>query len=381
MMANITSNQICSRCVLDSSVSGVRFNESGICSYCKMHDKLENQFALNSKNKKKFEQLIAKMKRRGKNKKYDCIVAVSGGMDSTYSLYLAKKFGLRPLAVHFDNGWSSDVAQENIQKMLDILGVEMRTVSYDWEELKPLYLAGLKASTPDICLCCMIGIFSALYKTAYEEGIKYIVLGTSFRTEGIAPLKWRCIDGRYFDDVVKKFSARKVKGFNKLRILNVLFYSFIKKIKTIQFPLYVEYKTDEIKKTLEKELGWVYGGVHHFDCLFHPVMHHLRIEKFNADKRKVDFSALIRSKQMTREAALEELREQPSGHEEGIKYCIEKLGLTEKEYQEILTAQPKDFTHYKNYYSFIKRLRVAVKILCKLHILPETAYEKYFECD
>jgi N-acetyl sugar amidotransferase len=366
--------------VIDASVSGVRFDEEGICSYCKMHDKLEDKFALNKANQAKFDALIERMKRHGKNKRYDCIVALSGGMDSTYSLYLAKKFGLRPLAVHFNNGWDSEIADQNIENALKILDVEMRTVTYDWKDLKNLYIAGLKASTPDICLCCMIGIFSALYQTACEEGIRFIVLGTSFRTEGIAPLRWRCIDGRYFDDVVKKFGKGKVKGFNKLKISNIFYYSFIKKIKTVQFPLYVEYDTDKITKTLENELNWVYGGEHHFDCNFHPLMHYLRIVKFNADKRKVDFSALVRSKQMSRDAALEELAVQPTELEKELKYCIDKLGFTEAEFQEILTAVPKDFTHYANYYTFIKRFRIVVKILCKLHILPETAYEKYFEC-
>ncbi|MFH1756105.1 MAG: N-acetyl sugar amidotransferase [Candidatus Latescibacterota bacterium] len=380
-MTKETKVQVCSRCVVDATVSGVRFDDNGVCSYCHMHDKLEKHYALNSKNKQKFDQLIAKMKRLGKNQRYDCIVALSGGMDSTYSLYLAKKFGLRPLAVNFDNGWISDVAKENINKALKILDVDLRTVSYEWEDLKALYVAGLKASTPDICLCCMIGIFSALYKTACAEGIKYIILGTSFRTEGIAPLKWRCIDGKYFDDVARKFGKGKVRGFNKLRISNILFYSFIKNIKTVQFPLYVEYHNDDISRRLENELGWVYGGEHHFDCLFHPLMHHLRVEKFNADKRKVDFSALIRSDQMKRTDALQELSKQPSGHEEGIKYCIEKLELSEEEYRQILAAQPKDFTYYANYYSIIRRFRIVIKLLCKLHILPETAYEKYFECD
>jgi hypothetical protein len=320
------------------------------------------------------------MKRLGSGKKYDCIVALSGGKDSTYSLYLAKQLGLRPLAVHFNNGWTSEIARENIKKTLKILDVDLRTVRYEWEDLRNLYVAGLKASVPDTCMCCMVGIFSALYKTAYEERIKYIVLGTSFRTEGIAPLRWSCIDGRYFDDVVKKFGKGKIKGFNKLRVSNVLFYSIIKKIKTIQLPLYVEYKNEEISKTLENELDWVSGGAHHFDCKFHPLHHYLRVVKFNADKRKWVFSALVRSNQMTREAALEELNEEPSGHEKEIKYCIDKLGLSEEEFQQILTSEPKDFTHYASYYSIIKRFRIGVRLLCKFHILPETAYEKYFEC-
>ena len=379
-MPNSTDTQLCTRCVMDASVSGARFDAHGMCSYCKMHDKLEAKFALNESNQAKFDALIERMKRSGKNKRYDCMVALSGGMDSTYSLYLAKTFGLRPLAVHFNNGWVSEAARKNIENALRILDVEMRTVTYDWEDLKNLFVAGLKASTPDICLCCMIGIFSALYQTAVEEGIRYIVLGTSFRTEGIVPLKWRCIDGKYFDDVVKKFGKGKVKGFNKLRVSNIFYYSFLKNIKTVQFPLYVEYDKEKIRKTLENELGWVHGGESHFDCDFHSLMHYLRIVKFNADKRKIDFSALVRSKQMSREAALEELAVRPTGIDEDVKYCVDKLGLSDAEFQEILTSEPKDFTHYANYYNFIKRFRIVVKILCKLHILPETAYEKYFEC-
>ena len=378
----VNSQISCNRCILDSSTPGIYFDEKKICNYCKLHDKLEQKYALNEINKYHFSQLLKKIKSKGKNKKYDCIVGVSGGTDSTFCLYMAKKLGLRPLALHFDNGWVSEIAKNNIKKFVKTLNIDLKVVKLNWGQLKNYYLAFLKASVPEICLACEIGIVSSIYETAAEENISYIILGTSFRTEGIFPLRWHYIDGAYFEDIIKRFGNidPEIKKFNRTKLFNMFNYIFLKKIKTVQLPLYINYNDRNIRETLTKELEWEYGGRHHFDCLFKPFQSYFCINKFKIDHRKIGLSALVRSKEITKDEALNILEDDSFfENKENIEYCIQKLGITHEEFQNILSLEPKTFLHYRTYYPIIKRLRIPVKKLVKLNLLPETFYEKFFE--
>jgi N-acetyl sugar amidotransferase len=376
----MTEGQVCTRCVLDSGVPGIRFDENGVCNYCHMHDRLARKYELNETNKRRFEKLLAKIRASGQGKKYDCIVGVSGGRDSTYCLYRAKELGLRPLAVCVDNGWHASVAQENVRKVVEKLNVDLRTVKNDWEELKPMYRAFLKASVPSVCGPCFVGTISHLYKIAVEEGVKYVILGASFRTEGIVPLKWNYIDGKYFDRIVKRFAGIDTGDFNKTRISNLLDYALIKKIKVIQLPLYVEYNNERIGQVLTEKFDWVDGGGHHFDCTYKPMALHVRNKKFDVDPRKVSYSALVRSKEMTRESALRKLEEEAIGEDwEGIDHCLEQLGMTKQDLAETMSSEPRDFVDYPTYYSMLRSLKTPIKWLCRMRLIPETVYEKYFE--
>jgi tRNA(Ile)-lysidine synthase TilS/MesJ len=188
------SYQTCIRCIIDTTVPGVKFDEKGECSYCKIHDKLDKQYPANEKGKKRLDNIIKKIKARGRNNRYDCVTGVSGGRDSTYILYLAKQLGLNPLAVHFNDGFGNPVAGENMKKATQRLNVELRTVTSDWPQSKDLKLAFLKASTPDVEIGTDIGIATALYSVCVKENIKFILTGHSFRTEGISPLEWCYLD-------------------------------------------------------------------------------------------------------------------------------------------------------------------------------------------
>ncbi len=376
----MSEQQTCVRCVLDSTVPGVRFDENGVCSYCHMHDRLAKTYELSESNKRKFSQLLEKIKDTGKGKKYDCIVGISGGRDSTYCLYKAKELGLRPLAVSVNNGWHASVAQENVRKVVEALDVDLKVITTDWQELRPMYTAFLKASVPSVCGPCFVGTISYLYKTAVEEGIKYIILGASFQTEGIVPLRWNYIDGKYFENIVKKFADIDTGDYNKTTISNLLNYALIKKIKVIQLPLYIEYNNERIAEVNKEKFNWVDGGGHHFDCMYKPMALHVRNRKFGVDPRKVSYSALVRSKEMTRESALRQLEEEPIGGDwDGIDYCLKQLGMTREDLEETMSSECKDFVDYPTYYSMLKMFKAPVKMLCKMRLIPETVYEKYFK--
>lgn len=375
------NQKICNKCILDTSVPDIRFDDNGECNYCKIHDEFEKKYPLNELGQQKIYEMIEKIKLRGKNKQYDCVVGLSGGTDSTYCLYLAKKWGLRPLAVHFDNGWNSEIAVNNIKKAITKLDVDLETLVMDWGEFKDLQISFLKASVPDIEIPTDIGIYATLYRIAHEENIPSIINGHSFRTEGTTPPGWTYMDGRYIESVQKEFGKIKLKHFPNLKIYNLLRHIFIDGIREFRPLEYIDYDKNEAGKILEKELGWIYYGGHHFESIYTRFLaSYILIKKFGIDKRKVSFSAQIRSGKMTRQEALTKIKENPYPEDlinEDKIYVIKKLGLTKEEFDKIMLFPPKSFLDYQTYYPTIKKLRSPIKLAVKFKLVPEIFYKKY----
>ncbi|MCQ9207269.1 MAG: N-acetyl sugar amidotransferase [Omnitrophica bacterium] len=380
------SYQICAKCIIDTSVAGARFDENGVCSYCKIHDRLEGLYPLNEEGKRKFEKLVAGIKRRGKNNKYDCVVGISGGRDSIYTLYLVKQLGLRPIAVHFNDGFGNPMAGENMKRATAKLNVDLRTITSDWRESRDIKIAFLKASTPDVEIGTDIGIETALYGVATQENVKCIISGYSFRTEGICPLEWNYLDGKYLRSVHKKFGTVKLRkwrpedpGFN-LNICHIFYYTFIKGIVAMPLLNYVPYILRDAEAIIKQELGWVYPGSKYYDDLYQSVITYIYRTKFNIERRKYIYSTLIRSGQMAKEEALNKIRnvdiiEDPKI----IDLCIKRLGLNREEFDNYLAEPPKTFRNYSTSYKYIRALKLPIKILSRLDILPGITYEKYFE--
>ena len=373
---------------MDTTVPGISFNTTGTCNFCDLQDKMEKDFPIGEEGKKRLNLIVKKIKISGKGKKYDCVTGISGGRDSIYTLlYITKTLGLRPIAVHFNDGFGNPVAGENMVKACKILGVELRTITSDWRESKDLKIAFLKASTPDLEEGTDIGIATALYGVAAKENLKYILIGQSFRTEGIAPLSWNYLDGEYLRSVHKQFGStplRKWKasdpGFN-LGLKEMFYYSVIKGIRTIPLLYYMNYIRAEVNVTIEKELEWKYPGAHYFDDLYQSLMFYMQRVKFGIDRRIYNYSALIRSGQMKREEALQHLKEVYTIEDpKVISLCIKRLGLTQEEFDSFMKLPPKTFRDYPNSYSLMKMFRIPIYLLCKMHLLPGSAYDKYFNC-
>ncbi|MFA6078141.1 MAG: N-acetyl sugar amidotransferase [Candidatus Omnitrophota bacterium] len=379
--------KVCSRCLIDTTVPGAKFDENGVCSYCKIHDQLDKEYPVGDEGQKRLAKIVDIIKKKGRHSKYDCVVGISGGRDSTYTLYLAKHLGLRPLAVHFNDGFGNPVAGENMKKATDRLNVEMRTVASDWRESKDLKLAFLKASTPEMEEGTDLGIATSLYGIAAKENIKYIILGHSLKTEGISPLEWSYLDGAYLRSVHKKFGTVKLRkwtpedpGFN-LDLRHIFYYTIIKGIKSIPVLNYVNYVRTDAEEIIKKELGWVYPGAHYYDDLYQSLLTYIYRVKFHIDRRRFNYSALIRSGQMSREEAMNRMKdiyviEDPKV----IDLCIKRLGITWKDIEGFVKEPPKTFRDYPTNYRYIKLLRPVIKILAKLNIIPSISYIKYFEC-
>ena len=377
------AGHVCTRCIMDDTVQGISFDENGVCTFCHIHDELEASFPMDAETPDRLQELVAKIKKDGKYKKYDCVLGVSGGRDSTYTLYSAVKLGLRPLAVHFDNGWNSDLAVQNIKNACKKLNVDLYTHVADWEEYKDLQRAFLASSTPDAEVPTDWVIFSVLFREAAREGVKYIIHGHSFRTEGTTPLTWTYMDGKYVNYIHKKFGSVKIKSFPVMSMLGYLYYTFIRKIRQVRMLYYLPYNEEEILQKLTIELGWQsYGGKHHESKYTGFFQSFILTRKFNIDKRKLHYSALLRNGQMTREEALENVQKDPyDGGKETLDYCLKKLDYTHDEFESIMNDKPKLFLDYESYYKLVRKMEKPIRWGTNAGIIPDTVYRKFFRFD
>lgn len=380
--------QTCTRCVQDSTVPGIYFNQQGECNFCELHDKMELLFPNGEKGKQYLEKTFARVRAEGKGKKYDCIVGMSGGRDSTILLWkVVKEWKLRPLAVHFNDGFDNPVAGENMVNAVNKLGVELRTITSDWREAKDLKITFLKASTPDLNLGTDIGIASSLYQTAYIENVKTILIGQSFRTEGVKPLSWSFFDGDYLRNVQKELGTVKLRawkpedpGFN-LGMKELAYYTLWKGIKTIT-PMYSsDYIREEAEKIIVPELGWVYPGAHYFDDLYHSLIKYVHRVKFNIDMNMNSDSALVRSGQLNRDIALARAHGVYQIESDRIiDLCLKRLNISREEFDAMMKLPPKTFRDYSTSYSLMRVFKYPIWLASRLNLVPKVAYDKYFNC-
>lgn len=362
-------HQICTRCVIDTTVPGVIFDEDGVCNYCKLHDALEKDWPLGEVGQQRLEALVEKIKAQGRGKRYDCVVGVSGGTDSSYTLWLAKQLGLRPLAVHFDNGWATETSVSNIKNSLSKLDIDLQTYVVDWEEFKDLQVAFLKAGLPWADIPTDTGLLAALYKIAAEENLKYVLIGQSFRTEGKMPAEWTYSDGKSLKYIHKTFATRPMKSFPNFTLTDFLYYKFVKRIELVMPLNYVPYSKAEARKILEKEIDWEYYGGHHYENIYTRFVYSFWLpQKFGIDKRKVTHSALVRGGEMTREEALKTVQAPPLAGEqmeEDVAYVVKKLGLSDNAFEAIMAAPSKTFRDYPSYFSLFERFSPVISFATK----------------
>ena len=376
----MNTTKTCIRCIFDTTVNDIYFDESGECNYCKIHDELEKAHPLGPNLKIELHKAVRKIKEVGKNKKIDCIAGVSGGRDSTYTLLIAKQLGLRPLAVHFDNGWNSDISVRNIKKACEKLEIDLYTVVADWEEFKDLQVSFLRSSTPDADIPTDYAIYSVLYDVANKEGVKYILNGHSFRTEGTSPISWTYMDPLYVRDVHSKFGKiKKIESFPHMTLANLQYYIWIKGIREFRLMEYIDYNKDKVDIVLKDKLDWEYYGGHHHENNYTKFFQSYYLpKKFNIDKRKTELSALVRSGQKTRQEALIEIASKSYEYkQETINFAINKLGLSTADWQKIMDAPIKSHDDYRTLLPVMRSLKAPIKLATNLKVLPKILYLKY----
>ena len=280
---------------------------------------------------------------------------MSGGVDSTTVAYTAKKLGLRPLAVHFDNGWDSELAVDNIKKTLDVLGIELFTHVVDWDEFRDLQLAFLKASVPNAEIPSDHGITATLFHAARRFNARFILSGSNLATEGIMPLAWGHYnqDLRHIEAIHRRFAAVPLQTFPRLSIPDYLRDVFVRKIRQIPFLNYVDYRKDVSKDLLGRELGWRdYGGKHYESIWTRFFQGYYLPTKFGFDKRKAHFSSLVCSGAMTRDEALAALEQpiyDPALLTQDRQFVLKKFGLSEAQFQALMAEPPRRHEEYPNH--------------------------------
>ena len=364
--------KICTNCVMDTSDSKIVFDENGVCDYCNSYyNDILPKWQLGKKSEDELEKISSKIREAGKGKKYDCIIGLSGGMDSSYLAYIAKeKMGLKPLAYTVDTGWNSKVADENINKIVKALDLDLYVEKVDWEEMKDLQLAFFKSQVAYQDFPQDHAIFAGLYNYAVKNNIKYVLTGANNSTECIRPpVEWVYLnDITLMKDIHKKFGKVKLKTFPMCGMFKYrLYYPYIKGMKRVAPLDLINYDKAKAEKELYERFGWQkYENKHYENILTRFYEGYYLPKKFGYDKRKCYFSNLILTGHMTREEALEKISEPPYDEEtmkKDLEFIAEKLEITKEEFIEIINGKNKTYKDYKNSLGMIKFAIKLAKLL------------------
>jgi N-acetyl sugar amidotransferase len=352
---------------MDTTDPDIVFDENGVCSHCHRYARVARQRLVPlDERKEKLAALVTEIKAVGQGKPYDCVIGVSGGVDSTYVAYVVKDLGLRPLAIHLDNGWNSELAVANIQKTLETLGIDLHTHVIDWMEFRDLQLSFLKAATPDGEVPTDHAIFALLYQMAAKHNLKHVITGTNVVSEAILPVKWGYgyFDWAYVKDVHKRFGTSRLASYPHFSLAKLAYYIFVRKIRLVSILNFIDYDKKVAMDALQNKLGWVYYGGKHYESIYTRFYQaYLLPRKFDIDKRKAHYSNLVLSDQMTREQALVAMQEPVYPENlliEDRNYVTKKLGLKPAELDAIVASPNKTFEDYKTSHGLLETAKRVV---------------------
>jgi len=343
---------------MDTTDPDIVFDSDGVCNHCTNSIERLKQppYGLHPKEKEAaLNQLIEKIKAKGKSKQYDCVIGLSGGVDSSYVAYLVKKWGLRPLAFHMDNGWNSEEGVKNIENICKILNIRLTNIVLNWENYKDLQLAFLKASTPDSEIPTDNIITKLLYQTADKHGIKYILSGYNLSSESILPSAWSQghIDKKYIKAIYKQFGKQRIIKSPLVSIYQIIAYRLFRQIKTINILDYIDYDKEFAKKILIKELAWQNYGRKHGESVYTKIVQEYILPvKFGFDKRKAHLSSLIVAGQINRNEAIDRLSESLYVDEQSVQRDIDflcsKFEIAKEDFEKIMILPVKFIHDYPN---------------------------------
>ena len=362
--------QVCIRCVMDTTDSEISFDEQGVCNHCHEFDEVTSKrWFPNKEGKKKLEVIFKKIKQAGKNQEYDCIIGLSGGVDSSYLGLVMKDYGLRPLVVHVDAGWNSELAVHNIELIVKYGGYDLYTHVIDWQEIKDLQLAYLKAGIANQDVVQDHAFFASLYHFAVQKNIRYILSGGNIATESVFPKSWHheAMDAINLKAIHKRFGKQKLKHYKTISFIKYFFYyPFIKDMTVIRHLNFMTYHKREALEVLKKKFGYKDYGRKHGESRFTKFFQNYYLPtKFNMDKRRPHLSSQILSDQISREQALEELQKplyEEVELQEDKAYIAKKLCISVEEFNKLINEKSHNYSDYPNWDSKYK-LMLKVKNL------------------
>ncbi|MCW3835408.1 N-acetyl sugar amidotransferase [Sphingomonas canadensis] len=355
-MAGPLSYRVCTRCVMDTTDPDIRFDAAGVCNHCHEHDAaIATQVLHGAEGQARMVAIADRLRRRNAGRRYDCIIGVSGGVDSTYVAWLVKDLGLRPLAVHLDNGWNSEIAVSNIAATIDALEIDLYTHVIDWEEYKDIQRAFLLASVPDVEVPTDHAINTIMFRVAEKFGVRTVMRGGNVMTESHHPPAWSQghMDYGYISGIHRRFGSGRVKTFPHINFVEFLRMYRGGFVETIDVLNYADYSREKALDRIQADLGWRdYGGKHHESVFTRWFQGVYLPRKFGFDKRKMHLSSLVSTGEITRDQARAKLQ-QPTYdeqlQEDDCAFVAKKLGFTRAEFDAIMAAPPASFADFESW--------------------------------
>lgn len=382
MKSGADNYQICSRCVMDTSDLQINFDENGVCNHCFEFDSnTAKRWFPNDEGQVRLEALLDDIRRSGRNKEYDCIIGLSGGVDSSYLALVMKDLDLRPLVVHVDAGWNSELAVFNIEQIVKYCGYDLHTHVMDWLEIRDLQLAYLKAGVANQDVAQDHAFFATLYHYAAQNNIKYVISGGNIATESVFPMSWHhsAMDAINLRAIHRKFGNRPLIHYKTINFFSYYFYYPFVKGMTVVRPLnFMPYNKRHALYELKEKVGYKEYGRKHGESRFTKFFQNYYLpEKFNQDKRRPHLASQILSGEVTRDEALAEL-EKPLYNDvelrEDILFVAKKLGITPEELDNLIKADSHEYTEYSNWDSRYKLMSYAKALIQRVPGLRVKSY-------
>ncbi len=369
------THKTCSTCILDTSLEDIKFDKDGVCNYCRNYKgNIIESKSVNQKKDIKLRKIVRQIKLHNNknNNKYDCLIGISGGADSCYlTYYVVNNLGLKPLLFHVDAGWNSNISSTNIEMIVEKYNLDLITHVVDWEEMKDLHLSYFKAGVPSIDTIQDHAFFGALYNYVEKNNIKFVLTGGNYSTEFIRPpLSWayHASDARQIKDIHKKFGQKKINYFPYYDVFRSRIYlRILKGVKVFNLLDLIDYNKEHAIAELKKNIGWLpYGGKHHESRFTKFFENYWSLRRFGHDRRKLHFSSLILSGQMTRKDALQLISKKPDSEEQiskDVQYVCNKLDITLEELDKYLNMPKRSFKDYKSHFKLIYIFTQILRVL------------------
>jgi aminotransferase len=365
--------QICARCVMDTSDPDIKFDKDGVCNHCHFFDKeIKPRYFPDESGLSALKEKLERIKRENRNREYDCIIGLSGGIDSSYMAVKMSEFELRPLILHVDGGWNTEIAVNNIRAVVDYCNWELHTVVINWEEMKDLQISYLKSGISNQDVPQDHAFFAALYTYAVKNDIRHVFSGGNLSTEAIFPYKWHytAFDGKNMKAIQKKYGTIRLKTFPVITLWDYYFYyPFIKGLKVLRPLNFMPYDRKKALEELKNKIGYKDYGAKHCESIFTKYFQRYYLPtRYGYDTRKPHLSSEILTGYKTREQVLEELKI-PSYDEnelkEDKKYVMKKLGLGEEEFEKLLQAPKRCATEFSSDVKLLHFVKFAQKLIAK----------------
>jgi N-acetyl sugar amidotransferase len=371
--------RICSRCIYDERVPSISFDPEGVCTYCRQVERLTAQYGTGApEGEARLAQIIEGIRAQGLGRRYDCVIGVSGGTDSSFLVHWAVEQGLRPLAVHYDNTWNTAIATQNIRKVLAGAGVDLHTHIVDNKEVDDIFRSFFLAGVAEIEAATDLGYAYTMRRAAAKNGISAILEGHSFVAEGITPLGRNYFDGKYIQSIHQRFGTRPLRTYPLMTFSRFLKSAIVDRPKFIRPLWYLHYSKEEAQDLLRQRYGWQYYGGHHLENRMTAFYHGIYMpQKFGGDLRNNTLAARVRNGAMDRASAWAEYNSPPTVERQLLEFFLKRLGISAPEFHRVMKEPPRHWSDYPTYKRRFERLRPLFAVLANADLVPMSFYLKY----